>query len=675
MKTRIARYLLFLLLANLQLFPCLHGQSLNVLDWKTDVTLNTFLVQQMQQQYTARRKAFDKAVRSEKTMLVYREAVRQKIIRLFGDRPEQSSLHATVTGQLKQQGYRIEKIVFESFTDHHVTTNLYVPEGRGPFPGVLLFCGHEDVSKATESYQKTAILFAKNGFVVLVIDPISQSERHQLTGQNGKPLTRGGTTEHTLLNEGSNLLGYSTPADERWDNLRALDYLVTRKEVDTTRIGCLGNSGGGMQTMYFAGYERRIKIIAVCSYLATRERTMELTGPADGCAQMPNEGKAGIELSDYLIAAAPKPLLVLAGRYDFIDYQGTLLATEELKKVYAALGQPGAVDLFTYDDGHGISQPKREAAVTWFRRWMYKDVKPVKEAAVTLPSEAELRVTAAGQVNASFTNEISIAKRNLMAFEAFQDARKNFMNHDRDSINQQIRKLLGIEKNIKAVRVQSSGELKKGLLSFHKMILRREGEPPLPLLALYPSGSRKMLMLVLHEGGKNKMAAKDTLLQSFLDQGCVLLLADLRGMGETEDRPELNDPKYYNKEYRNAMLALHIGQPLPGQRVKDVETILEYIQMEPALKNLPVRLFASGTAAEAALHAAVLNKGRIQSLFLDHSILSFKQILEQPLERNWYGYVIPDVLRHYDLTELVKLLEGDHVIFISPGKNEKEILE
>jgi hypothetical protein len=477
------------------------------------------------------------------------------------------------------------------------------------------------------------------------------------------------------LNEGSNLLGYSTPADELWDNLRALDYLVTRNEVDTARIGCLGNSGGGMQTMYLAGYERRIKIMAVCSYLATRERTMELTGPADGCAQMPNEGKAGIELSDYLIAAAPKPLLVLAGRYDFIDYQGTVLAYEELKKIYTALGQAGAVNLFTYDDGHGISQPKREAAVTWFRKWMFKDPKPVKEEAVTLHRELELRVTTEGQVNASFANEISIAKRNRMAFEAFQETRKNFMRQDRDSINEEIRRLLGIGKNIMGVRVQSAGEIKKEKLSFHKLILRREGEVPLPVLALYPSGSPAKLMLVLNDAGKNKILAKEALLQNYLGQGCVIILADLRGMGETEDKPEFNDPKYYNKEYRNAMLALHIGQPLPGQRVKDVETILRFIQTEPALKNLPVQLFASGTAALAALHAAVLNKGKIQSLVLDHSLTSFAEILEQPVEKDWYGYVIPGVLRRYDLPDLNKLLEGDHVNFILAGKNEKDILE
>jgi dienelactone hydrolase len=206
-----------------------------------------------------------------------------------------------------------------------------------------------------------------------VVDPVSQAERYQLMDNTGKPLTRGGTTEHTLLNEASNLVGESTPKDELWDNVRSLDYLFTRPEVDTTRIGCLGNSGGGMQTIYFAGFDPRIKVMAPCSYVATRERTLELTGPADGCAQMPGEGSYGLEFADYLLISSPKPLLILAGRYDFIDYRGAEEAYHEIKKAYTVLGKPDQVELFTYDDGHGISKPKREAALRWFNRWLKHD--------------------------------------------------------------------------------------------------------------------------------------------------------------------------------------------------------------------------------------------------------------------------------------------------------------
>src|SRR5690606_3024372 len=152
----------------------------------------------------------------------------------------------------------------------------------------------------------------------LVIDPISQAERHQLTDEDGKPSTRGGTTEHTLVNAASNLVGSGAVAYQLWDNIRGLDYLETRSEVDKNRIGCLGNSGGGTQTTYFIGFDDRIKVAAPCSFISSRERNFELFGANDGCQHVPGEGQAGLELTDFMIMFAPKPLLILAGRYDFI---------------------------------------------------------------------------------------------------------------------------------------------------------------------------------------------------------------------------------------------------------------------------------------------------------------------------------------------------------------------
>lgn len=222
----------------------------NVLDWKTDVSLNIYLVQQMRQQYDVRTVKLNNALMSKQQTLAYVKAVRQSAKEIFDKLPQKSPLDPQVTGEISKNGYRIEKVVYQSFKNHHVTANLYLPNGSGKFPAVLLFCGHEDVSKATESYQKTAILLAKNGFVVFVIDPISQSERVQLTDEKGKALTRGATTEHTLLNLSANLVGTSVAAYELFDNQRGLDYLLTRKEVDATKIGCMGNSGGGMQTIY-----------------------------------------------------------------------------------------------------------------------------------------------------------------------------------------------------------------------------------------------------------------------------------------------------------------------------------------------------------------------------------------------------------------------------------------
>ena len=107
---------------------------------------------------------------------------------------------AVVTGTLKRNGYRIEKIVFESQPTFYVTANLYLPEtGRAPYPGILMPLGHESGGKAHEAWQRLAITFAKNGFAILLYEPISQGERVQLYDPDlGESKARQATNEHTL---------------------------------------------------------------------------------------------------------------------------------------------------------------------------------------------------------------------------------------------------------------------------------------------------------------------------------------------------------------------------------------------------------------------------------------------------------------------------------------------
>ena len=111
----------------------------------------------------------------------YRDSVRVRFRRVLGPLRARTPLRAQVTGKLKRVGFHIEKVIYESTPHHHVTVNLSVPTEKVKKPGVLLFCGHEQESKATVSYQKTATLLVQHGFVVWVIDPISQGERMQLT--------------------------------------------------------------------------------------------------------------------------------------------------------------------------------------------------------------------------------------------------------------------------------------------------------------------------------------------------------------------------------------------------------------------------------------------------------------------------------------------------------------
>src|SRR5438105_8040764 len=102
------------------------------------------------------------AIKTPEDLRKRQETLRAKFIQAIGGFPEKTPLQARVVGTVNGDGFRIEKVIYESRPDHHVTALLYLPEGKGPFPAVLVPCGHSDKAKAEEAYQRVCILLVKN---------------------------------------------------------------------------------------------------------------------------------------------------------------------------------------------------------------------------------------------------------------------------------------------------------------------------------------------------------------------------------------------------------------------------------------------------------------------------------------------------------------------------------
>ena len=260
-------------------------------------------------------------------------------------------------------------MIFESRPSHHVTANLYMPEGTPPFPGVLLPCGHSDNGKAYEDYQRASILLAKNGMAVLCYDPIGQGERYQMLDAQGKPVVRG-TTEHTMAGIGAILVGRQLASYRIWDGLRALDYLASRPEIDPARLACTGNSGGGTMTSYLMALDDRIAVAAPSCFITSLERLFATIGPQDAEQNITGQVAAGLEHADYITMRAPKPTLLTVGTRDFFDIQGSWDSFREVKLIYGRFGFGERVDLFESDEPHGFTRPRRVATARWMRRWL-----------------------------------------------------------------------------------------------------------------------------------------------------------------------------------------------------------------------------------------------------------------------------------------------------------------
>jgi len=644
------------------LFFNANGQiNSDALPWGISAAYKHFMIYDVHQQYADRQKELAVAFTSKEAMLKYRDDRIQRYKKIIGDLPEKSSLNAKVVGSSNHDGFRVEKIIFESIPKRYVSAVLYIPEGKGPFPAALELPGHNVGGKVPGS--PSPVLFALNGIAVMVIDPIGQGERIQFVDQNNVSLTRGSTTEHTLLNQGANLLGSSFPVYEFWDNHRAIDYLVTRPDIDKERIGVYGSSGGGNQSMYMLGLDERIMVAAIGVFFTQRERMLEIYGPKDGCQHIPYEGKEHLEIADFVIMKAPKPVFIMAGRYDSnADSWGTNQAFGELKKAYSVLGSPERVSMLTSERGHEIPKPMMEALVTWFHRWMTGDSTPIHETRKVIVPASDLQCTSTGQLNATFSDAVSIPSYHLAQYEKYAKQRADFLKNDKSIVTKKVIELLGITIPAEKIIPEETGTIKSANFDVKKYQITRVGQMPVPCVVLIPQNIKpgSPIMLYLNEGGKSEIM-NDANTVDRNKQENIMVAVDLRGFGETADPLSSSDPSQWNREYRNAMISLHTGKTIMGQRVIDLMSVLDFFDSDPLFKGHNVNIVANGNYGPIVIHTAYLDK-RISSATITRSIKSYNEYLKNPLQRDVYTNVLYGVLKYYDLQDLVSL-SGNRVRF------------
>ena len=234
----------------------------------------------------------------------YQQELSQRFVEELGGFPERTPLNPQVTGVIQREGYRVEKILFESQPRHYVSALCFIPDSpqwQAPYPGVLVVCGHSANGKALAGYQSATALLALNGMVGLIIDPICQGERYQHLDPDGKITVASSTQGHTLVGLGAILLGQNTARFEIWDGMRGIDYLQSREDVDPARIGCMGNSGGGTQTAYLMALDDRIQAASPSCYITSFSHLLGTIGPQDAEQNIHGQLAWGMDHADYLL--------------------------------------------------------------------------------------------------------------------------------------------------------------------------------------------------------------------------------------------------------------------------------------------------------------------------------------------------------------------------------------
>ncbi len=615
--------------------------------------------------------------------------LRKKFRDALGEMPvEKTPLNARVTRRTKKDGYSVENVVYESRPGFHVTANLYRPEGEGPFPGVLVPCGHSVNGKAAEAYQRISILLAKNGMVSLCFDPMGQGERMQVLDSSGKPAVTGSTTEHTLAGIGAMLVGRSAAGYRLWDAVRSLDYLASRPDVDPKRLGCTGNSGGGTDTAYLMAFDDRVLAAAPSCYITSLERLFATIGPQDAEQNLNGQVALGIEHADYITMRAPKPTLLAVGTQDFFDIDGSWTTFREVKGIYGRLGFGERVELFESDETHGFTKSRREACMRWMRRWLLdKNDAPV-EIDFPIATDAELQCTETGQVLTAF-HGTSVFEMNAARARELEANRENTQKHRTLlELRNEIRKRLALPKtgavmhhyNATSIDREGYSIWRRGITSepgiTANILLFRpktgDSETPKdefeslrtgevgPIRGGFGRFTRKPgnggKPLVVYVGADDALGAPGGPIEARVKAGEWVAMIEPRGTGKSSPVPPSGGGYGHGRfgsDEREAALSFHLNRPLLTQRVLDVIEALSMIANSENVNEF--RLIGVGLCGPVALHVAALDN-RVEFVEIENAIVSWTDVVNAPVNRGQLSSVVPGVLESYDLPDLAAAL-------------------
>jgi dienelactone hydrolase len=269
--------------------------------------------------------------------------------------PARTPLNARVHGILQRDGYRVERTSFESRPGFVVTASVYVPGGMAAGerrPAVLCPVGHWGLGKAEPVVQARCIGLAKQGYVVLTYDPFGQGERAVAGNDHGEYAR-------------SILVGADNMTFMVWDTLRALDLLLERTDVDPERVACTGASGGGLNTLYAAAIDERIRVAVPTVYVTRLRELLETRHAHCPCSHV-NGLAAFMDMGDVAALIAPRPLLLLTAERDAsFTPAGAQAAVDQARGAYALFGEADDLDVRVFDTGHGYDRPMREALYGW----------------------------------------------------------------------------------------------------------------------------------------------------------------------------------------------------------------------------------------------------------------------------------------------------------------------
>jgi dienelactone hydrolase len=333
----------------------------------------------------------------------FKAAGREKVLEVLLYRPPPVDPRPEVLDRVDMGDYIREKILFSTSPYFRVPAYVLIPKNlKRPAPamvdlhshgGMFLF-GKEKVVDLGANHpvmsayhernydgRPTSTALVRRGYVVITIDAFMFGERRLMMDEdlkygwdrskytaddvlhlNGK--CRG---KETTLAKSLVFAGLTWPGIVCWDDMRTVDYLLTRPEVDPKRIGCLGISMGGYRTLYLAGLDERIAAACVVGFMSSVRPMMHSHIDTHSWVHFLPALHQYLDLPDVVSMHAPNPLLVQQCSQDRLFPPAGM--QESIDKIAAAYKKAGAANRFTghfYDEPHRWTLAMQDEAFEWF---------------------------------------------------------------------------------------------------------------------------------------------------------------------------------------------------------------------------------------------------------------------------------------------------------------------
>ena len=587
----------------------------------------------------------------------HQRQVADKIRTLLGGLPPSDTpLKARITASHREQGFRLETVIFESLPGFAVTGNVFVPDGAGPFPAILISPGHAPSGKASDYTMAAA--FARAGFVVLAYDIMGEGERlqHYDPETNASKLERP-TAEHSLAAYQSLLIGEAVARYFIHDAMRGIDYLASRSDVDAARIGAFGCSGGGTVTAFTTALDPRIKAAASACFVTTMHQLLVTIGPQEGEQSIPGFTAAGLDLADWVELAAPRPYAIVSTTEDMFPFAGAREAHDEAKKFWSLFGAEANLEWITGPGRHGALAPIAPDIVAFFVRHLKTSGTKTAVEALRPARPEDTLATTTGQVSTAIGGETlqSLIKAKAAALTPLSNTESKPATLAR--LQRDIRgvtKAAAIPGRAAATVTVGPAENRADYHFQHLHFAPPQGIAFDATLAT-PNGTVKGRMLYLDRAPLSSLR-----LQSLTSAGWqVLSVLPVGGTGEESKAAILGDYTLF------ALRALLVDRTITGLRIDQVITAADWFAHAPQASKSPLTLYGVGALGPVALQTAILDK-RFHKIIISTALASYRMAADEPITRNLPEMALPGVLLHYDLPQLVAALAPRDVAIIDP---------